>query len=118
MKLLGTEINNGMLDKYWLHVGDDGKDRITIETIQDVDPIIKRVKQRSQTRESKDMLYVGDIPANTINEFCRVLSPKWGLKPREVMSELISSKTDRAKSIWHMLLRSRDYRKLQAKHYR
>ena len=49
-KLLGRETVNGITENYWLHTGDDGDDRITVETIHDVEPLFDAVMQKSQAR--------------------------------------------------------------------
>ena len=116
-RLLGVEQHGPYTEKWWLHTGDDGKDRITIETIQDVEPIFKSVKIRSQGETSKDLKLIASIPGNIINEVCRVNAAKWGIRPSEVMAELVKNRTDRSKATWKMLTQGRDFRKLQAQHY-
>lgn len=114
MKLLGVENIGGRIQKWWLHSGDDAKDRITAETIQDVEPVFRHVKVLSDAQSPKsEFRYQGSIPATLIEELCRVSAQQWGIKYKDAFQELMLGKTDRAKQVWKMLLKGRDYRKLQ-----
>jgi hypothetical protein len=118
MKLLGVEKSGPLVHKDYLHVGDDGKDRITTVTQQDAAPVIRDVKKIAQSANSKsDLRYIGSVPVNLINEACRQASVSWGVQPREAFAEIIQAKTDRSKKLWLTLTEGRDFRKLQAKHY-
>jgi len=115
VKLLGVDDIGGRVEKHWLHVGDDGKDRITVETIQHVDPIFRHVKNQSEAQSAKsDFRYQGSIPATLIEEIAKTAGALWGNGTLKAFQEIMLSKTDRAKKIWKMLLKDRDYRKLQA----
>lgn len=116
MRLLGKEKTGHVTEKYWLHTGDDGKDRITVETSEDVEPIFKSVQQKSQER-TRDFHYVASIPETVITEICKVNAQRWGVKPRDVFRELMENETDRSKRVWRMLTQGRDYSKLQARSY-
>jgi len=110
MKLLGAEAIRGGIEKHWLHTGDDGKDRITIETIVDVQPLLKRnAAELSLATESYkgDMHKVASIPVIVIEQMCTLHKIPFG--------ELMSSKTDRAKRIWNDLLNGRDFRAFRTK---
>ena len=117
MKLLGAEQNGALLEKTWLHTGDDGGDVLTTETKQDVTPVIETVKRRSQFGSGKEFKYKADIPLNIMNDICYQTGKLWGVSAADVMQELVNGKTDRAKQVWRLLTESREYRKLQAKHY-
>lgn len=117
MKLLGVENSGGIVEKTWLHTGDNGQDVITTETIQDVEPIIKRVKNLAGHRRGKDMHHIAEIPSNLVNDSCYKLAKIWGISASEVFAELMNSNTDRAKDVWRTFTKSRDYCKLQSKHY-
>lgn len=117
MKLLGGEWVNGLLHRDYLHVGDDGRDKITTVTSQDVEPIIKHVKKLAQLPPGKDIRFRASIPSNLVNEACNQASVVWGIKPSQVFAEMISSKTDRSKKLWDTLCSGRDFRKLQVKSY-
>lgn len=114
MKLLGTEVVGGRTEKYWLHTGDDGTDRITVEITQDAEPIIESVRGMSES-PGKDFRFKARIPSTIIEELCRVYAPQWGVKVSEAYRELVRGKTNRAKRLWKMLTEGRDYRRLQAK---
>lgn len=118
MRLLGAENIGGRVERYWLHVGDDGRDRITVETIQDAEPTIEIIQSMTEATRGKDLRFKASIPATIVDEICKVYAPKWGLKPHEVLSELVNSKSKRSKRVWRMLTEGRDYRKLQAKAWR
>jgi len=53
-KLLSQEWNGHRLERYWLHTGDDGKDRITIETVEDVEPVLEANKKLYNERPVDD----------------------------------------------------------------
>jgi len=112
MKLLGTEKAGDRIDRYYLHTGDDGKDRITVDTSQEVDPLFKRAKRLSET-DTKDFRFLATIPFTMIDDICRIKAPDWGMRPGDVYKELIAKKTDRSKVIWKMLCEGSDFRKLQ-----
>lgn len=118
MKLLGTEQNGALTEKYWRHVGEDGREKITVQSTQDVAPVFDLVKERAQAPRTGESLHLGEVPEVLINDFCYKYANLWGLRPHQVLKELMKGKTDRAKKVWKLLLRDRDYRKLQAKHYR
>lgn len=113
-RLLSTENVGGRVEKWWLHLGDDGKDRITIETVQDVAPVFDAVARRRGQPKGRDLRYVATIPATVIEELCRIESTRWGVPVSEAFREVMLNKTDRAQRIWNDLLQGRDYRKLQA----
>lgn len=117
-RLLGQEYQGrGVFQKYWLHTGDNGDDHITVENVQDVEPIFESVKRQAQGPQGKDARLVAKIPETVITEVCKVHAKMWGVKPREVFAELMRAKTDRSQKIWRMLTQGRDYSKLQAKTY-
>lgn len=116
-KLLEVETSGGLVNKTWLHVGDNNQDQITVQTFQDVEPIMKQTKHRAQQNKGKDFRYKADIPSNLINEACYQASKSWGVSAKEAMEELMIAKTDRAKKLWKVLTEGRDFRKFQAKNY-
>lgn len=116
MKLLGRENVGGLINSDYLHVGDDGRDKITTVTSQDASDIITSVKHCAQT-PGKDIRLKARIPANLVNEACRQASVSWGITPREVFAEMMRTKTDRSKKLWRTLCDGRDFRKLQVKNY-
>jgi len=116
VKLLGIEHNAGITEKTWLHTDANGNDVFTTQTLQSADPVFKKAKQLAQNK-GKDFRFSASIPANTINEVCYSAAKVWGVKPREVMQELMSGKSNRAKALWKNLTKGRDFRKFQAGHY-
>ena len=116
MKLLGSEKVGGRTEYYWLHVGDDGKDRITVQTVQDAEPIIESVQAMSES-PGKDFRFKARIPTTIVEELCRVYATKWAMKPGDIFREMMAGRTDRSKRLWKMLTESRDFRKLQAKRW-
>ena len=116
MQLLDVEFNAGILEKTWLHTGANGDDVITTQTLQRAEPSFAKAKALSQN-QGKDFRFSASIPANTINEICYSASKTWGIKPVEVMAEMMSSKTKRSKALWKTLTKGRDFRKFQASHY-
>lgn len=116
-KLISVEQSGALQHKTWLHTGDSGQECVTIQTYQDVAPVLRKIKDTAQSRKGKDFQYLGSIPENLVNELTYELAKTWGISVRDAYSELVRSKTDRAKKVWKMLLKSREYRKLQAKNY-
>lgn len=114
-RLLGQEVNGGRIDRWWLHTGDDGSDRITVETIEDVEPVIDAVKRRRELPNSGDFRHVATIPRTVIDEVCRVNAATWGVQPYQVFAELMANKTDRARGVWRLFTQGRDYRRFQYK---
>ena len=115
-KLLDVSLSGDIVEKTWVHNGDDNKPRITTQTIQDAEPVFKRAKHLSQN-QGKDFRFAATIPGNIINDICYQCSTSWGISPRKVMKEIVQGKTDRAQKILKLLKHSRDYRKFQAKNY-
>jgi len=113
-RLLHTENIGGRVEKWWLHTDAQGKDVITVETIQDVEPVFAHVKAMTDAHRTKsDFRFKASIPATLIEEVCRLKAIDWGCKTVDVFKELMSAKTDRAKGIWDMLTGDREYRRLQ-----
>jgi hypothetical protein len=98
-KLLGTEVNGPRLDKYWLHTGDDGRDRITVETIEDVEPVIEANKaQYNDPAPTQDGVgrKVASIPGVVIMEICRINKISF--------RELMLGKSERSQHIMNTFL--------------
>lgn len=118
MKLIDQRnAGGGVLERTWLHSDGMGNDQFTVERVQEVDPIFDQVKQTAQNQTSKDLVYLGEVPETLLNEIVMQCAKRWGMSVKETFSEIMQSKTDRAKMIWKMLLQDRDYSKLQAKTY-
>lgn len=113
-KLLGTERNGAAVDKWWLHTDDFGNDVITVETVEDVEPVFEKVRAIRDRPKGKDFRHVASIPVTVIDEMCRIHAAIWGISRREVFAELMLGKTDRAQSMLRVLTHGRDYRKFQS----
>jgi hypothetical protein len=111
MKILGAEVVPGGVQKTWLHTGDDGKDRITVETIVDVEPILKRNAEEYASASSSymkgDMHKVASIPAIAIEQACRFHQISF--------RELMARKSDKSRMVWNELLNGRDFRAFRTK---
>lgn len=117
MKLLDQEIIlPGVVQKTWRHTDGAGNDNITVENVQDVEPIFNQVKLGAQAN-SKDMPLLAQIPVVVIEETSRVCATNWGMRVKDAYAEIVNNKTGRAKQVWAILVTGRDYRKLQTKHY-
>lgn len=118
MKLLETEHFNGRRHRYWLHPSERGKgNAITVETTQDVAPIIKQVKSIAELGKSKDFRFKATIPGTMLEDAAKINAKRWGISVRAAFTELVKGKTDRAKREMKVLTEGRDFRKLQAKAY-
>lgn len=121
-RLLGKQyLGGGRVEKHWLHTGADGTDRITTEIVQDAAPIIASLRHHVDAEtlpQRKEMRLKARIPITMMDEAAKVHAAAWGVTSREAFSEIVKQKTDRAKRALRELTDGRDYRKLQAEHYR
>ena len=104
-KLLGTEVNGPRIDRYWLHTGDDGRDRITVATTEDVEPAIEANKrQYNDGVKTHDGLgrKVASIPGTIIMELCRINKISF--------RELMLGKTERSQHIMNRFLNDPAFR--------
>jgi hypothetical protein len=115
-RLLGVENIDGRISKDWLHVGDDGRDKITTETVQDVEPIIRATKQMSDAQLGRRgfMRFQANIPSVLLEDMCKAAAIASNQTTKEVFEEVMLGKTDRAQRIMRTLTEGRDFRKLQA----
>lgn len=115
-RLLGVENIGGRISKDWLHVGDDGREKITTETIQDVEPIIRATKQMSDAQLGRRgfIRFKANIPDTLLEDMCKASAVQWGCTLQEAMREVMIGKTDRAQRVIRTLTEGRDFRKLQA----
>lgn len=111
-KLLLTEDIGGRIRRWWRHIGDDGKQRITTETVQEVDKLLDRNRAlyNNAPARSGDLKYVAEIPATIIEEECRKICVETGEKMSVVYPEIMSGRSTRAQSLWRRLLNDRDLR--------
>lgn len=111
MKLLGAEAVLGGVKKTWAHTGDDGKDCITVQTIVDVEPIIKRNAEEyasaSTSYAKGDIHKVASIPVIVIEQMCQVHKISF--------RDLMLRKCEKSKAIWNDLLNGRDFRAFRTK---
>jgi hypothetical protein len=104
-KLIGTEFNWPRLDRYWLHVGEDGQEKITVETIENAEFTIERNKREYNDptkRRDMPMRKVASLPGTIIMELCRV--NKIGFR------ELMLGKTARAQHVMNSFLNDPAFR--------
>jgi hypothetical protein len=115
-RLLGVEDLGGRTSKDWLHVGDDGRERITTEIVQDVAPVIRATKQMSDAQLGRRgfVRFKANIPQTLIEDMCRAAAIASNQSTKEVFEEVMLGKTDRAQRIIRTLTEGRDFRKLQA----
>lgn len=119
MKLLGTEQNGSAVDYYWKHIGDDGREKITVETREDGEHAIKRAKLEGEKHNPhSDVRHIASIPGTMISDAAKFEAQRWGVSVREAFSEILANRTDRAKKVWKMLTQGRDFNKLQSRSYR
>lgn len=113
MRLLGEERHGSTRERWWLHPGDDGDDRITVETVEDVEPVLdanKRAFNEAPKSWKGDMHKVASIPSVVITELCRIHAERWGCSRSQVFRELMGNKTDRAQKVWRYLLNAPEFR--------
>lgn len=104
-RLLSTEVIGDRVEYWWHHYGEDGREKITVETVQDVEPILDRNKAEYNDAPQKfgkgSFHKVATIPATVIEEVCRIKQISF--------RELMQNKSDRAKHIWSHLLNAREF---------
>ena len=114
-RLLGTEDIGGRISKDWLHLDDSGREVITTETVQDVEPIIRATKQMSDAQSNRGfMRFQANIPQTLLEDMCRAAAVESGESMKDVFAEVMNGDTPRAQRIMRTLTQGRDFRKLQA----
>jgi hypothetical protein len=115
-RLLNAEDIGGRVSKDWLHVGDDGRERITTEITQDVGPIIRATKQMSdaQLGHRGFVRFKANIPVTLLEDMCKAAAIASNQSVKDVYEEVMLGQTDRAQRIMRTLTEARDFRKLQA----
>lgn len=115
-RLLGGTHYPGRTEYHYLHYGSDGREKITVETVQEVDPVFDHVKDMSDTRNRKSSFrYRATVPFTLIEDLCKTHSVLWGIKPIDAFREIMNGSTDRGKAVQKILLNDIDYSKLQAR---
>lgn len=107
MKLLDTEkLADGRIQRDWLHTGDSGRNVITTEIEQDVEPILEQAKRlyNDAPRRFGDGLMhrVAEIPFTVAEEACRIRKIPW--------LDFWHRRTAEAARLWDDLLNGRDFR--------
>lgn len=116
MRTLGIQRRGDIVDTYYQHLGADNRKKITIQSVQDVEPIMEQVKVEAQN-QMKGFRLKAKLPAVVIDEACKVCAKVWNISVKDAFSEILTQKTDRAKHALKVLTEGRDFRKLQARHY-
>lgn len=109
-KLLDVEVVPGGVQKAWLHTGGDNRDKLTFETVVDVEPILKANAEEfnsAPTTFKGDMHKVAEIPQIVLEDMAR----KHGIP----FGELLLGRSDKAKHIMHELLNGREFRAFRTK---
>lgn len=114
-RLLGSEVIGDRTEYWWYHTGPEGQPQVTVQTVQDVEPIFDAVKQRRDSPKDKDLRFKASIPATVLEEACRIAAQVWNVRPHVVFREVMEGKTDRAQLVMRTLTEGRDFRKFQAK---
>jgi len=106
VKLLGSETILGATENWWLHLGEDGREKITVETVVDVEPYLKRTKAQyaSATTDFKGELHaMAEIPTVVLQEWAKVKGLKfWDMmnprneKGASALNELLNAPEFRA----------------------
>jgi len=97
----------GRAERWWMHWGADGRKKITVETVQDAEPILKANRREFNAAPARfgggeHFHKLASIPVTVIEEVCRLE----GIPVREMMER----KSERARRIWGKLLNGRDFR--------
>lgn len=113
-RLLGSEWIFGRLHKHWMHYGDDGRKKLTVETKQNATPVLDHVKRLNELSPGKDFRYKATITFTDMDRVAKESGVKWGITTKDAFAELMSGSTDRAQKALRELTDGRDFRKLQA----
>ena len=99
-RLVETEnLGAGLISRYWRHLGDDNREKITVETSEDVEPqfeIVKSIAQAQKHSRSSFRLKAV-IPTTILDRATQIAALTWGISRREAFSELMQTRTDRSK---------------------
>lgn len=117
MRLLKREKVGNRIQNTWMHYGSDGRKKLTVETVEDTEPVFNQVKQVAQASRKTDFRLKASIPATLIDEAAKTSAKLWGVSVREAFSEICTGKTDRGVKALRLLTEGRDYNKLQTKTY-
>lgn len=115
MTVFARENIGGRVQLWHRHTGPHGEPQVTVETVQDVEPVIRHAKAQREITRNSDFRFRGAIPATVIEDVSKINARLWGCKIGEAFTEIMQAKTDRAKRVWKTLLGDSDYSKLQGK---
>jgi hypothetical protein len=103
-KLLGTEFNWPRIDRFWSHTGVDGREKITVETIENAEFTIERNKREYNEPPKKNdgLKKVASIPGTMIMELCRINKISF--------RELMLGKTERSQHVMNSFLNDPAFR--------
>lgn len=112
---------DGRIENHWRHFGDDGREKLTVEVVEDVEPVLdqnKRDYADAPSRFGRGAFHrLASFPPTVISEFARLTAIRWGVSTCQAYSELSCNdelgqlgKTDRAKATWRFILNARDLR--------
>jgi hypothetical protein len=109
-KLIGTEVHGGRIDRYFLHTGDDGKDRITVQSTEDAEPLLEACQREynaapGRFEKKPGMRRIARFNETTLTEICRIHKISF--------RELMIGKSCRAQDIWNKVLNDPALRKFR-----
>lgn len=107
-KLISQERNGHKVERWWLHVGDDGREKITLETIEDVEPILENNKRLYNEKPVDHPVLgrrVASIPQTIMEELCRIHKISF--------AELMDKNNDRGQHIIQSVVNNPDLGKLR-----
>ena len=113
-RLLGADRVGGRIYRYWLHYGDDGREKVTVETVQDVEPVLSHVERLNDAKQGKEFRFKATVTFTDIDRVSKEKAEYWGVTVKQAFEELMQGKTTRAQRALRDLTEGRDYRKLQA----
>lgn len=117
-KLLDQTNVGGRVEKTWLHTGEDGRDKITVEHQQNVDPVMDYTKHLAQNQKRSDFAtYKATISFTHIDDMSKQCAKHWGVTVKDAFQEIMGGRTNRAQAALKVLTEGRDFRKLQAQYY-
>lgn len=113
-RLLGIERVLDRVHRYWMHYGDDGRKKLTVETKQDATPVLAHVKRQNELGPGKELRYKATVTFTDMDRIAKENGAKWGISTREAFAEIMAGETVRSQHALRELTDGRDYRKLQA----
>lgn len=116
-RLIDVEYSGNRVLKTYAHLGEDGRKKITTETVEDIRPILKSLKDVAQNPKKSDFRLKASIPFTLLDDESKKCSKIWGCTMKDAFAEIVSCNTDRGRRVIKKLTEDLDFKALQARNY-